>query len=404
VDGIAPDLYHSVSPDGAAIHEAVADMIASLISLDNRELLAGGAERTRLTTESLLGGTSRFSRIAEEFGRWRGHGTELRDLNNHKTLAPGSAAPNRVDPRSAHSLSEVLSGALYQVMLSAVDRVADGMSPRSHEGDVPDVRLGLMRPLQARIGSLICKGLHWLPPGDVGLADFVRSMLAADEWHRPDEAAERRALAAAAVSRGIATAGELRSQRPDTVVNGDLDFSTLAAENRAAKALVAANRELFGLPRDRPFVARVSPVVANDVELGRWLRDKGFRVDLDSPDLADRLDEADVLVVKAGWWESEPNDLGEGFASTRERMIGSTLALARDGRVVATLCGGRGRDQSARRADYLRHLARSGALLPPGRGAGPDGGRLDGYLHAAGHPVTRIEGGFRALHLADAPP
>ena len=38
VDGIAPDLYDAIGPDGLAIHEAVADFTAAMISLRNREL------------------------------------------------------------------------------------------------------------------------------------------------------------------------------------------------------------------------------------------------------------------------------------------------------------------------------------------------------------------------------
>ena len=82
---LRPILYDAISPESLAIHEGLADLTAALLSMRNRELThkPGKPIDTKEFQQS-----SRFSRIAEEFGRWRGHGDSLRDICNTKTLDP----------------------------------------------------------------------------------------------------------------------------------------------------------------------------------------------------------------------------------------------------------------------------------------------------------------------------
>ena len=118
IDGIARDLYDAVDPQSLAIHESVADMTASMVTLRNRERL--GQHTPEASMDEFMR-SSRYSRVAEEFGRSRGDARSLRDAVNRRTLHPLARRPDRVvDPLSPHALSEVMTGALFAVLVRSV--------------------------------------------------------------------------------------------------------------------------------------------------------------------------------------------------------------------------------------------------------------------------------------------
>lgn len=406
VDGVAPDLYHAVTPDCLAIHEAVADMTAALVSMVNRELIRGSEpDRLEQLIRDMEHGSSRYSRIAEEFGRWRGHSAALRDLNNTRTLNPRNrSVAQKVDIANPHSLSEVLSGALFEVLLKSFHQsLKDGSTLVGRPQD--SFRDRILIPLTARIGSLIYKGLDWLPPGNVSLADFVRSMLIADAFHHPTLDGERQALIEACTRRAIAPARRLATP-VDELGDGlgeNVELARLATDPRAAKDFVRRHRELFGLPPDSAFTTRTVPVHRLDADLRQWLGRSDTMIDLDGRQGA--VDDPSLLVVKAAWWVNEPQQLPGGHGDVREVMIGSSVVVAHDGTVHAVIRGGLDEGLRERRDRFLVRLADRGVLLTARQAIGPDGKPLDGYLRTqVTDGRTRIHGGLHALHLMDNVP
>ena len=251
IDGIAPDLYDAVGPDGLAIHESVADLAAAMISLRNRDTgfrdRPAPAAAIRALTRS-----SRYSRIAEQFGRSRGHGDALRDALNQRTLHPLARNPRRVvNPISPHSLSEVMTGALFAVLVRVIG--ASGVVELRHRSDPFRVTSILAAN---RIGGLVFRGLDWLPPGEATYTDFALAMLVADQFHRPDGADERAWLVEELVRRGVATRSELKVERPTMVLDEAFRRGRLAAANPGTlRRLVDRRRALIGMP-DVPYEVR----------------------------------------------------------------------------------------------------------------------------------------------------
>ncbi len=88
VDGIAPRLWEAVTPQSLALHEAIADLTALLVSIRSRVLRSAVLSRTGGSIEH----SSHFSAIGEEFGLARGTGA-LRDLKNDLRMSNAPATP-----------------------------------------------------------------------------------------------------------------------------------------------------------------------------------------------------------------------------------------------------------------------------------------------------------------------
>jgi hypothetical protein len=207
IDGIAPDLYDAISPESLAIHEGLADLTAALLSMRNRELTT---KRGQPTDTKVFQQSSRFTRIAEEFCRWRGHGEALRDICNTKSLSARVGNDRRVDSSSPHSLSEVLSGLLF-VVFRAVFARAPKDPAASHR--INREGSAALEGLRCRIGyacnrtlTLAYRGLDWLPPGDASFVDLVGAMLVADREYFPKDVWLRELLIKEARRRAIRVA------------------------------------------------------------------------------------------------------------------------------------------------------------------------------------------------------
>lgn len=107
IDGVAPDLYHASTPQSLAIHESLADLATLINAFRRRRLAARVLEHMGGSIEQ----PTAFTAVAGQFGaalHLQQHG--LRNLSNSRTMAD----TNRSEP---HALSEVLSGALYSMMM-----------------------------------------------------------------------------------------------------------------------------------------------------------------------------------------------------------------------------------------------------------------------------------------------
>ena len=385
IDGIAPDLYDSISPESLAIHEGLADLTAALLSMRNRELThkPGKAINTKEFQES-----SRFSRIAEEFGRWRGHGDALRDVCNTKTLTPNAPDDRRVDSSSPHSTSEVLSGLLFSVFCNrfaaarldpAVKHKIKREGPAQPEG----LRYRIAYASNRTLG-LAYRGLDWLPPGDASFADLVGAMLAADREFFPDSPRVREVLSKEARLRGIRV----------TKTNELLQQVEVPLNAAARRRFVEPHRETLGIPagaRVNVTVRRIHIYAPPIIPLHA-----GESFDL-TPNMKRWTSETtENYLIKVAWWQREPNDLA-GWGTHRRYRTGATIVAEKSGRVRTVLQNANTPMTTASRSNFLRLMLKGERAITE---IGPDGVALQQGLRASlENDTLSITGAMQALHV-----
>lgn len=397
LDGIAPDLYHALTPQAQALHEAIADLTALVMAFRTRTLTRAALKAT--------GGSIRdaqaFSALAEEFGAARdplaGVGF-LRNFDNQKTLDPEDRSRdrhgrrNRVSRTRPHELSEVLTGALYPTMLAlfehhrAEEQARSGRSAFSASGKALAVAAD-------RFKRLVFRALDYLPPGEVSFADYARAVLAADQAGHPGEDPIRTALADELVRRhvvGDVAALEVRTDFAHDAVEG-LDLERLVSSDWAAYDFAERNRALLGIPEGVHF--RVRPRL--DVTK-RYYTEAGPRA-------------VRECILKVSWDARERNDAGQALPAARQITVGTTLALTwdqRPPRVRALLHADAGRAEGPALAEQRRDRDAMLARLIDERrltadGETPRAGALRIETHEG---LMRVRNLASMLHAAPAAP
>jgi hypothetical protein len=404
VDGVAPDLYHAQSPESLAIHEAMADLATLIMAFRSRKLAARILDQTGGSIEH----PSAFTAIAGQFGQALARNRHaLRDLHNRKTMAD-------VDRGDPHALSEVLSGALYAVMVRIYEDVR--RAPETAEApEAPDTHAAVKAEFQQaaypagpeagpsapgtiptgralfiaseRFKRTVFRGLDYLPPGEVSFADFARAMLASDEASHPDSGAQRSWLVDEFVRRGIVSdASEL-----DVETNfahpavSKVDLDELVRSDWLAYQFATRARVLLGIPKGVPFEVRPRLKVVK----------RYYHRDDEPVDVAECL-------FKVTWTETEPCAAGAGLPGVRRIARGSTLAVDWERRIVRAVVqsqpGGAG-DRDL----FVRRLADRDALATDDLALGPDGRPRRGVIRAdTAGGVLRLYKTARALHLLGA--
>jgi hypothetical protein len=387
LDGVAPALYHAVTPQSLALHEAVADMTALFLSLQSANLV----EAVLRDTGGSIQNSTAFNSIAEEFGRAldaAGQAHYLRNLNNDRTLDPDDDSvdrwgrPNRVERDEPHDLSEVLSGALYRVLMRLHDTTTrrfmdDGMEPLAASGKA----LGITG---RRLRRMYLRALDYLPPGEVSFADYGRAILAADQASHPTDDQERRWIREELLRRHMVDDEAALQVQTNLEVAGldAVDLATLVASDWAAYDFANRHRELLGIPGDVPF-----EVLPRLHSTKRYYPRGG-------------PEEVQECILKVAWDHQEPNHLGSAFPAARKVTVGTTLAIDWEtGRVRSRLTT----DPAAQRQDrdrLLLRMADAGVLVPDRMALGPDGKPLRSFVRAeALGDVMRVRGAARMLHL-----
>ena len=406
IDGVAPDLYHAQNPEGLAIHEAMADLTTLLMAFRSRKL----ASRVLEQTGGSIAHSTAFTTVAAQFGgalRENRHG--LRDLRNERKMS--DADLDRTEP---HALSEVLSGALYEV----VYRVHEELKGVPEEQEVADSKLAVAAEFRqweqsddpaaerARRGDkshtspsralwiagerfkrMLLRGLDYLPPGEIGFADLARAILASDEASHPDSEGQREWLVDEFHRRGIV--------RDKQELDVDTNFPHPALQNLDLQQLVDSDwhayrfaekwRKLLGIPARVAFEVRPRLKVAKTY----YHRD------------AERA-EVTELLFKVSWDESEKCRVGSGLPARRRILRGSTLAIDWDKRIVRAVVRGTG-GTSDERDEFLRRLLENGQIAVGDSALGPDGVPLRtvvrGQIEADG--ALRLSSTARMLHIME---
>ena len=405
VDGIAPDLYDAVSPDSLAIHESAADMTAAMISLRSRDPARG--RPTPAEAIDAVVRSSRYSRMRRGVRSIRGQDDALRDAINDRTLNPRARTSARVvDRLSPHSLSEVLTGAMFSVLVSAL---TEALTLIDAGRDVPEIRVSSKEsdPFRIaagyainRVGSMLFKGLDWLPPGEATFADVVRAMLAADRFHHPDlpderDLAHRRVLQAA--HRRPSRAGRRSRGCGRRPVEVESATSRTGAKPHAGSSSATAIAWVF--PPGPSMCDRASRYASTNRCCNSATPVEQVALERPYPQAA----ETDrIVIVKASWWESQRSRCrararraatsGWGCRRPSTRRVGSGMLRYQQGQ--PPMDGRRGVPPTA---------GRLGRAARPGGDLGPDGEPLRARV-----PTTvsdgrlRVSGAFQALHIADA--
>jgi hypothetical protein len=392
LDGIAPDLYDAITPQSLALHEAIADLTALLMAFQSRELVKVVLGHTRGSIRE----SSAFSMVAEQFASACDPGTKirfLRNLKNKKNLIPGD--PFCVARNKPHELSEVLSGALYTVMIKIHKKLkkeyAEGDPNREYSVSGKALAVGAMQ-----FKRMIFRALDYLPPGEVSFADYGRAIIAADQASYPDDEQEREWIGEEFVKRRMV----LNEKALEVKTNFEypplstVDLQTLVESDWAAYDFANQNREFLCIPQEDeepaiPF--KVRPRL--DVTKLYYHRDGKHRVR--------------ECLFKVSWDHQEPNEIGSRYPHLRRITVGTTLAIDWDTKNVRALLTSDHTkrpeelyEQQKDRDQMLQWLVDEGLLKLKRQAMGLDSEPLRSVISAESlQGCMRVRGAARMLHI-----
>lgn len=390
LDGIVPTLYHAITPQALALHEAIADLTAMLIAFRSPKL----KEAVLRETEGFLADTTAFSTIAPQFGEARdleGKAKYLRNLKNDAHLIDGK--PGRVSRYEPHSLSQALSGALYAVLVRSYDEI------RQKNKDWAPGRA--LFAAYERFKRMAFRALDHLPPGEVSFADYARAILAADQAAYPKENQEREWICDEFVRRGIVPGRDALRVETGIPFPGlaKVELEILKESDWAAYELVNQNREFFHVPKDASF--HVYPRLKAKRKYYR--KNEGAEPADARNRKGGNWEEIEELILKVSWSRQEPNIAGKAMPLQRQITVGTTISIDWKTREVRTcLTSDLGEEQRQDRDGMLKHLLEEGILRIGDEALGPDGKPLCAAIRAETLGGTmRVRGAARLLHITE---
>lgn len=398
VDGIAPDLFDSCSPQSLAIHEAMADLTAMLVAFQSNEL----REYVLKGTKGHIDKPSMFSSMAEEFGKelYRTRGC-LRALHEFTSMNPehGEAYVGSFEP---HNLSRVLSNALYDVMLKIYQQVWDeeAQKPKYLKYDDPKLSSSgaSLWIAAARFKRMIFRGLDVLPPGDISFADYGRAIMAVDTVAY-DTSDYRDWIKDEFIRRSIVKNED--ALKTDTHLDKSVgnDAWEIYESDYSAYKFAENERELLYIPKNVRF--EVHP---------RHLVHKKYENDVEKTE----------CLFKVSWSHVEDNSAGSGLPPQRMIIVGTTLVFDMEtGNVLLRLSNApplegdavtKGRisgieyeEQRDQRNRFINKLADEDVIKFGKDAYGPDGETpLLSAVRAEGlKGVMRVWGTGKTLHILE---
>jgi hypothetical protein len=194
LDGIRPLYNENPSVETSAFHEFIGDLTAILLALFNSDIRHFVAQKTQanLKEDKIL------SSIAEEFGQDLYARPYLRSASNHFSMEH----PEIKNSTSAHQISQVLTGAMFEILIGIAQLHMDKNLPVSEDGSSdPEVRSPRkVTPLQAmwwaadRFRRVALQPLDLCPPCDIQFIDYARAIIRNDILTNPVDAEGYRAI------------------------------------------------------------------------------------------------------------------------------------------------------------------------------------------------------------------
>ena len=409
IDGIVPDLYDALDPQSLALHEGIADLSAVLIAFRSGRLRKAVLDATNGSIEK----STRFSSIGEEFGRAIDPSGAVGWLRN---LLDGSKLDPKGDPADEpeeHVLSQVVTGALYTLMVALHRDYMTRLSLRRGESKFAVSGRALFGASE-QFKRMILRGIDYLPPGEVTFADYGRAIIAADQGSFGDDT-WRQYIREEFVRRGIVRRArdlDVQTNYPHEALEG-LDLQALVDSQWVAYTFAEQNRRLLRIPSDAQFEVLPRIVVNKRFLLPDQTMDQAAAAhedssadDVEQDGTVDDLDEllpVRELLFKVRWSVTEDNPPDLGIGKTRRIQTGTTLVIDWDRRLIRSCLSPldlKGRKPA--RDTMLRRLIDRG-LLQVSR---PDDAETDrqtlgtGIEAVVADDMLRVRGTGRLLHVA----
>lgn len=170
LDGIRPLYNENPSLETAAFHEFIGDLTAILLALDNKDI------RDQLHVEE-LDEDNFLSSIAEEFGREVEDRPYLRSATNKLTMKD----PELKDSLSAHMISQVLTGAMFDILVGIAQKLLEA------PGKENTAKEALWKATE-KFRRVALQPLDLCPPCDIQFIDYARAVIRNDILTNPVDA------------------------------------------------------------------------------------------------------------------------------------------------------------------------------------------------------------------------
>jgi hypothetical protein len=304
LDGLTPALYDALTPQSLAIHEAIGDLTAIIMSLQSSHI------REWLINEcgGKLSGNTPISQLAVEFGYAMGMGQPLRDANNQCTMG------NRTSDEP-HDLSRILTGAFW----SAIKQVHNTTLEKAKinpdaQGKTDKGKIGYVLGSSTRdIRCMLFRALDYIPPAETTFTDYCRAVLRADEVLYPnDDSGYRKILKNEFLTRGIINNIQELECTPE-VEWIDANLDEIMESDWTAYAFAEKIRSLLKIPSKIPF--RLFP--RRDVKRRYRIGHEEYR-------------DSNEFVFQVTWEKPEENIGTPGLSSRRSVFHGTTIVFGRE--------------------------------------------------------------------------
>jgi len=303
LDGLRPHYFESVLTQTAAFHEFMGDLTALLMAFRNN------AFRKAVVAQSKgdLAGADLLASLATQFGDAVSDQPYLRSALNKKTMADIATA-------NAHTASEVMTGAIFDVMVGLLNKRKERQTKRKAKN--PSARLESLERLFwytiQHMQMCAIQPLDFLPPCDVTFRDYALAVMRAEQITNPvDVEGFRQLMFDVFVKRGILDASDrvllepvpIFNRKPLGVFHG---IDDIAASRGSAYRFLDDNRADL-------FIPATADLVVADIARARKFTTEGRQ-------------QADQIVLQYIW---------------REEVTLSGVRFAQfDGERTAMLCGG----------------------------------------------------------------
>ncbi len=247
LDGIRPLLYDSIHPQTGAFHEYVGDATAILIALSHKPL----RDRLAAASGGNLAKAESLKAIAEQFGQAVQGQPYLRRADNKKRLV------DLAGETSVHELSEVLTGAMFDILVKCGERDRKNSGART-----PRRKTALQAFWDAavRMRRTAIQPLDLLPPVEVTFRDYALAMCRTQQLSEPlDPNGYLDAIIDVFVKRTILSKKDARDLRSPNYLYDRLpldvsyNISDVSRSRAAAYRFLDDNRQRLLIPARRDF-------------------------------------------------------------------------------------------------------------------------------------------------------